>query len=269
MSNGGGKMTEKRRLVIGCTEPSAFQQNVLETIEKFYGANPIKLCQNRPDDLEYWLSHCDAVILAGGADIHPRTYGSAVLNEYNFSKFDVQRDVREIRIIQHCLLRNIPMLGICRGHQLLGVFHGLKFIPDLTDGPVCHQPKSQNISSGKDEPMHWVMLSAGVEKEFEAREETADLFFGNSRDARYLWVNSFHHQGLQHERKPQDLRILGTAPGVEKDQKIIEFMMGATARWISCQWHPEYDWESNAASSMVLTRFKEMVEGKSKTPSSR
>ena len=101
MSNSGDKMTEKNRLIIGCTEPSAFQQNILETIEKFFGANPVKLCQNRPDDLEYWLSHCDAVILAGGADIHPRTYGSAVFNELNFSKFDVPRDIREIRIIQY------------------------------------------------------------------------------------------------------------------------------------------------------------------------
>ena len=258
--------TPTKRPVVGCTEPSAFQPQIILTIEQFFNGNPIKLCQTKKEDLHFWLAQCDAVILAGGADIHPRTYGEPVLNEFNFSKFDVPRDIREIRIIQFCLEHDIPMLGICRGHQMLGVFNGLKFLPDLSNGPICHQPKAQNISAGKDEPMHWIWLTNEAGKEYEVPDETSDLFFANGRDSRYIWVNSFHHQALLYERKPQHIRILGTAPGVEKGQKIVELMSGVEYRWLSCQWHPEYDWDTNPASKMILDRFKDMMEKKTSVP---
>ena len=257
---------DEKRPIIGCTEPSYFQPQILQTIEQFFDGNPIKLCQNKKEDLHYWLSQCNAVILSGGSDIHPRTYGQPVLNEFNFSKFDVPRDIREIKIIQFCLERDIPMLGICRGHQMLGIFSGLKFIPDISNGPVCHQPKSQNISAGKDEPMHWVWLTNEAGKEYEVLDDTSDLFFGSRRDNRYLWVNSFHHQAIQYEKKPQHVKILGISPGVEKDQKIAELMAGVEYRWLSCQWHPEYDWDVNPASKMVLTKFKEMMSSKVSAP---
>jgi putative glutamine amidotransferase len=260
-------MTKK---IIGCTEPSAFTLDVLTAIETFFSANPLKLSQNDEEDIHHWVDQCDAVILAGGTDIHPRTYGYGVLNDFNFSRFDVPRDMREIRIIKRCLEKNIPMFGICRGHQILGIFHGLDFIPDLSHSVVCHQPNYQKISHLKNEPMHWVALTANASKEFEVRDEVAaELFAGCSKDSRYLWVNSFHHQALIHGKTtPQGVKVLGTSPGIEKEN-IVEMMMGTTAQWLSVQWHPEYDWEQNAASHMAFTRFLEMIDRKESAPALR
>jgi len=262
-------MPDSPTRIIGCTEPSAFTTDVLTAIESFFNANPVKLSQNEEGHLFYWLDQCDAVILAGGTDIHPRSYGYAVLNDYNFSRFDVLRDIREIRIIKRCFERDIPIFGICRGHQMLGIFHGIKFVPDLSHSVVCHQPNFQKISHGKNEPMHWVQLTPDSGKDFEVRDEVAaSLFNGCSKDARYLWVNSFHHQALNYEPSIQHATVLGIAPGPNKGN-IIEMMMGVNNRWMSVQWHPEYDWDQNAASQMILTRFQEMLDGNKVRPTLR
>lgn len=75
------------------------------------------------------------------------------------------------------------------------------------------------------------------------------------------WVNSFHHQALHYTAADKDgVRILGTARvdlGNGRDQ-IVEFMDGEN--WISCQWHPEFDWMENSYSRAVLSRFKRMLE---------
>lgn len=255
-------MPEARKKIIGCTEPSFFTADVLRTIEKFFGANPFKLSQDNEEDLHYWLNQCDGVIISGGVDLHPRTYGCPILNDYNFSKFDVARDIREERIIRYCFSKDIPILGICRGHQMLGAHHGAKFIPDLSDSLICHQPNSQKISHAREEPMHWVKLIGSAQKEYCASDDLhSELFGGKNKDKCYLFVNSFHHQGLLYDEKHpiQDVKVLGVSHGVEKEQ-IVELMTGTKNRFISAQWHPEYDWESQASSKMVLSKFQEMIE---------
>jgi len=255
-------MARRRKVVIGCTEPSYFTNDVIRMIELFYKANPIKLCQNDSTNLRYWLDQCDAVILSGGKDIHPRCYGFSVMNEYGYSNFDVDRDHREIRIINYCFKKKKPMFGICRGHQMLGIRHKVRFIPDLSGGVVCHQPMAQKISHDRNEPMHWVQLLKDADKKFQVEDPDAkSLPSRRASDTHWLWVNSFHHQGLYYEEGENDLvEVLGITSGTRKHQ-IIELMRGKKNPWLSCQWHPEYDWEFNAASRMVLTRFAEMIKG--------
>jgi putative glutamine amidotransferase len=255
-------MPRRSKLIIGCTEPSLFTKNVIHTIENFFEANPIKLMQNNKDDLYHWVDQCDGVIISGGCDIHPRTYGFSVMNDMGFNKFDVHRDIREMRIIQRCLERDIPMFGICRGHQMIGVYHKIKFLPDLSESLVCHQPNSQKISHAKEEPMHWVKLTPAAKKDYAAQDSHAAECFNQPKDKQYLWVNSFHHQALVYGKTDaRKVKVLGLAPGVTERQQIIEMMTSTrqSQRWLSVQWHPEYDWECNAASKMVLSKFRDML----------
>ena len=241
--------------IIGCTGESAFQPDIISMIEEAFDANPLKLCQNNEANLEYWLSQCKGVVLAGGVDLHPRTYGGAVLNDNHFSKFDYLRDVREIRIIKYCLAHKIPMLGICRGHQMLGVYFGFIFCSDLK-GKVCHNPNKQDIDVTENEPMHPVDLTDAADESYEVKDCIRSMLGKDSN--RKLWVNSFHHQGLINKSIPGNVVILGTADALEEDS-IVEIMRGDN--WMSVQWHPEFDWQQNDASKMVLQKFKQMMGG--------
>ena len=110
-----------RRKLIGLTGPSSFSQECKDMIEKFFKANYVSLDHHDRENLDEWLPLCDAVILAGGVDIHPSVYKDSVWNNVGFTKFDIKRDERELVIADFCVKNQKPILGICRGHQLLGV----------------------------------------------------------------------------------------------------------------------------------------------------
>jgi gamma-glutamyl-gamma-aminobutyrate hydrolase PuuD len=250
-------MTKKKIRCIGLTGPSSFSMDCIRTIENFFSANPIQLYQNLEQNLFFALDQCDAVILAGGKDIHPRVYGGNIYNESNFTNFDIERDKREIKVIDYCLSNNIPIFGICRGHQMLGLYHGMPLNTDLTYSTVCHQPNRQQISLNKGEPTHFIKI---VDKESPLlvkyeKGEALDRALNTGK----VWVNSFHHQAIEYEKNKsyQDIKIIATAPA-SKDSEIVEAMSGKG--WLSCQWHPEHDYENNKVSESILKMFYDMIK---------
>ncbi|MEV6063114.1 gamma-glutamyl-gamma-aminobutyrate hydrolase family protein [Nocardia asteroides] len=177
-----------------------------------YDAGPTDLCE--------WLS---GVVITGGQDMHPRYWGgdeSVVRGIDPLSDpgvHDPDRDEFEIALTRAALAAGIPLLGVCRGMQVLNVTLGGTLIPDLPTGPVRHLMTTGPISDG--DPDHRVTFEPGT---------IAQKVFGDS-----LITNSWHHQAI--DACGDGLVVTGrTADGVAESVEL----PGAAV--LGVQWHPEW-----------------------------
>jgi putative glutamine amidotransferase len=255
-----------KKPLLGVTGPSGFSSHCFRMAEKYFGANFVTLPHENQENLRHWLKQCDGLVVAGGVDIHPSLYGKNVRNQQGLSKFDIQRDMRELGVVNYCLKRKKPMLCICRGHQLLSIALGLapEFVMDLGGCDTVHQPNSRNgITASEHDVMHSVHLLGDFLEEPVRERESVHTVLGES--SKQVWVNSYHHQGIFYLNMPEHYKekgveVLGVA-SAEMDKKngsIIELMRGES--WVSTQWHPEYDYENNTPSRSVLNMFKRLLE---------
>lgn len=245
--------------IIGITGPSVFSSQVQEMIEQSFEAIPLLLNQNIAEDLIFMASQCDGILLAGGSDVCPTFYGKEITNHSALRKFDFQRDKREKELIEFAFAQNKPLAGICRGHQMLGIHHGIRLITHIGNSFVCHNPTSADIQMG-DEPVHYIKI-------VDRRQEELGM--------KKLYVNSFHHQALAFskdaakEQEKNGVDVLASSnlnydSDASKETKIIELMRGINNNWISCQWHPEVDWRKNRPSKWFVREFKKMLGYESK-----
>jgi putative glutamine amidotransferase len=182
------------------------------------------------------LDGADGLLLTGGEDIHPAWYGAeASPHLYPPNR---ERDLFELALFAAARQRELPILGICRGIQLVNVALGGTLFQDLPTerpGPVAHEP-----SGARDTRSHEVRLEEG------------------SRAARALGrttlsVNSVHHQAVD--------RLAGglIASGWSADGLIEAVESPAEAPWLlAVQWHPEEMHADGTAPERGL--FRALVE---------
>jgi putative glutamine amidotransferase len=124
-------------------------------------------------DLKLAIKWVDAIVLTGGADIEPSWYGDEkhpAAGGYNKSRDDL-----EFEAVLQAQKRRLPMMGICRGHQLLNVAYGGTLIQHIPDLPHAHYHESTS---------HAVKLRSDARV---ARSLGVEALTG---------VTSLHHQGL-------------------------------------------------------------------------
>jgi putative glutamine amidotransferase len=229
--------------IIGITGPSKFTPELRRMVSEYFGAIPLDINQNG-EDLNQILPLCSAVIFGGGSDIMPTTYGEEILSHHRLSKFDKARDERELYIFDWCNKKKRQMLGICRGHQLILMHLGAQLHMDISSSEICHNPLNQDIEMDGN-PVHYV----------ECAEPFKDIFFEREL------VNSFHHQAVCLNPLATDYEEVGISKlkqvPTKSWERIVELAKGAN--FVSCQWHPECDWETNRASGIVLEYFKDRL----------
>ena len=165
------------------------------------------------------IYQCDGFVLTGGVDTHPSFYNGKTIYNNSPSTFQIERDYFEEKIYRYSQLNKLPVLGICRGMQLINVLEGGKLIQDLDNGNERHRKeesdKVHSIIAERSSLLHKV---------------------SGSMSGR---VNSAHHQAIDPEGIGDNLMV----NAYDDDEKIIEgleFKNKAGKAFMLCvQWHPE------------------------------
>jgi putative glutamine amidotransferase len=175
------------------------------------------------------LDLLDGLLLAGGADIDPGSYGQAAHPETTGTV--PERDAFEIALVRGAIARDMPVLGICRGMQLLNVALGGTLLQHLPDRFGHHEHR--RVIGSFDGADHDVRLTEGT---LAARAAGETLHT----------TKSHHHQGV--DRVGEGLLVSGLSVMDELPEAIelpsARFVLGV-------QWHPEADEHSGVVAAVV------------------
>jgi len=146
-------------------------------------------------------TEADMIIFSGGEDISPSIYNE----ENRHSYFNPERDMYEINVYKHAISNGLPMLGICRGHQLLLALNGAKLVQDISIELGFSHPGFHKIEVEK--------LNSIIP----------------------VYVNSLHHQGVLVKDIPDTFELVAYEPNT----MIAEATYNETLGIFTVQFHPE------------------------------
>src|SRR5437764_506670 len=206
--------------------PLAYVHAVHET-----GGRAVLITPDDPDPEV--LDSLDGIMFTGGSDVDPALYGE---EPHGATRVRPQRDRAEILLLRAATDRGLPLLGICRGMQLMAVAYGVRLHQHLPDvlGHHGHRPVS-----GPKFGWHPVELVPG---------SRAQAILGDR-----VTVNSFHHQGVQ---DPGRLQATGWCP----EDKLIEVVEDPDLPFaLGVQWHPEDTDDFRVIAAFVEAAVKHRV----------
>jgi len=186
------------------------------------GGIPLILpCVSDDESLHRYAKLIDGLLLSGGTDIEPIQYGEETLDGFEIEwPMTPARDVYESKLIHAVATLNKPILGICRGHQMLNVAFGGTLYQDL-NVQLPREPKLRHFQASPwSAPSHKAQL-------------LPDSQLAGIMGATTLSVNTLHHQAV---KEPGDGIVIssraldGVAESLERPQN--RFIVGV-------QWHPE------------------------------
>lgn len=170
---------------------------------------------NSEEDMLKIMDTLDGIILSGGFDVNPIFYGEEPTKHVGFTY--TPRDLCELFIVKAAIEKDMPILGISRGQQIMTVAFGGKLYQDISDNDEAYVNHFQRASIT--DIGHYINVLPGT-RLFE--------IFGTNK----ILVNSFHHQAAR--EVPKNFVVSATS-----SDGIIEAIEHKTKPIMAVQWHPE------------------------------
>jgi putative glutamine amidotransferase len=212
------------------------------------------------ESLEDLLDLCDGIALGGGRDVDPRFYGQEP--HETLAPTEPRRDLFELDLVGRALDRGLPILGMCRGLQILNVARGGTLVQDLSlvDEWAGH-PADRGWKAWSEveraslegeprvppHPRHPIAVEAG------SRLHAA-------LGATEVEVDSFHHQAL--DRVADGLRVVARAP----DGVVEAVELESDGYVLAVQWELQEEWRVDRRFLRVFEDFVEAAAARRLTP---
>ncbi|MDO4789443.1 MAG: membrane dipeptidase [Porphyromonas sp.] len=216
--------SEDKKPLIGISANHAgvdqeLRDNYIKAIIRSGGAPYIIPYSNDTEATVQAVERCHGILVTGGADAHPLWYGEEPHPKLGAA--DWVKDGFDMAVIITALERGIPLLGICRGMQLLNVVLGGSIIQDIPSARKDEEGVLHIQTSHRSEPWHTVRI-----------ERNSRLFsiFGEQEN---IYVNSFHHQAVCKPGKSVYVSATASDGIIEAIDTYPEHNA------IGVQWHPE------------------------------
>lgn len=183
------------------------------------------------------LMKCDGLLMTGGQDVDPFLYGHTATDRCG--AVCRERDEMETHFFHEAIRQNIPILGICRGLQMINVLMGGTLYQDLpteTNSRINH-----HMQAPYDRVSHQVSL-------------TPDTALHQLLQVEDMGVNSYHHQAIK--VLGAELEVMAVA-----EDGIVEAVLLPSRKFVwAVQWHPEYDL-TNSSSQKIFKAFIDSCDG--------
>ena len=191
---------------------------------------PLKLEQ---EDILRLASLCDCFLFTGGPDVHPFRFGEDTHEKCG--NVSLYRDSLELALLKIAMEQKKPILGICRGIQLINVGLGGDLYQDLPsqyhpDFPIAHH-----------QPFHYTTFSHQVD--IVPGTRLSQLADGASS----IPVNSMHHQAIR--RVAPSLKV----SAYSRDHLVEAVELPDYPYLLAVQWHPEFLWQQEKTSRLLFS----------------
>lgn len=231
-----------RKPIIGLTPSVEEDKNMqvvqpgyLESIDRAGGIGILLPLTDRPEDIAQYVELCDGFLFVGGPDIEPWRFGQELLEACGPQ--NVRRDAVEFLLLEAALKADKPILGVCRGIQVLNVALGGTLYQDIPS------QRPSNTAHRMEEPynrdIHGLTVVPGT--------PLAEL-------PSLTGVNSRHHQAIC------DL-ALGLEVMAYSEDGLVEAVRMPEKKFVwAVQWHPEAYWKEEGANPELFRRLVKAAE---------
>lgn len=197
------------------------------------GALPIMLpLTDDTEELDELFDKCDGILFTGGHDVNPKVYGCETSDKCGVTC--TLRDSMEEYLLNKCIEKDKPALGICRGIQFMNAILGGTLYQDL---PTEHPSATEHhMTAPYDRSVHSVEVSEGT--------LLADIIGAGIHN-----VNSYHHQAIR------DVAKRATVMAVSEDGIVEAIGLNDKRYILGVQWHPEFSYKVDEDSRKIMRSF--------------